>query len=382
MAAIPSKVGKKLELSAVGKKLDLVDKLYQRSILPSVMKVARGERLSAPLVVDLDPTSFCDLSCPECISANILNDGQLERDRIEQLAEELAGSTVKAVILIGGGEPLMHKSVGKIIATLAGAGIRVGLVTNGTLIHRYIDEIAEHLSWTRVSMDAATARTHRIFRPSGRLQSVFPTIVENMRALAKKKKGTLGYSFLLMKRELPNGEITTSNYGELLAAGKVAKDIGCDYFEVKAAFDQGHFILPTSPKQTEELREQSRLLAGLEDDGFRVLRSSTFRSILDGKERIQQKEYARCLTTELRTTVTPSGVYVCPYHRGNAQAKIGDIRKEAFLDMWKRADGSIVDPRRQCQFHCARHDTNLELARLVQLDFDEKQLVDDFDLFI
>src|SRR5213078_347067 len=177
MATIPSAVGKKRELSVVGKKLDLVDKLYQRSILPSVMKVARGERLSAPLVVDLDPTSFCDLSCPECISANILNDGQIERDRIEQLAEELAGSTVKAVI-------------------------RVGLVTNGTLIHRYIEDIAEHLSWTRVSMDAATARTHRIFRPSGRLQSVFPIIVENMRALAKKKKGTLGYSFLLMKREL------------------------------------------------------------------------------------------------------------------------------------------------------------------------------------
>lgn len=368
--------------SVVGKKLDLVAKLYQRSILPSAMKVAHGERLSAPLVVDLDPTSFCDLSCPECISTNLLNNGQIERDRIEQLAEELAASTVKAVILIGGGEPLMHKSVGKIMATLAGAGIRVGLVTNGTLIHRHLDEIAEHLSWTRVSMDAATAKTHRIFRPSGRLQSVFPTIVENMRALAKRKQGTLGYSFLLMKRELPSGEVTTSNYGELLEAGKLAKDIGCDYFEIKAAFDQGHFVLPTSPAQTEALREQSERLAELEDDGFRVLRSSTFRSILDGKARIQEKEYARCLTAELRTTMTPSGVYACPYHRGNAQAKIGDIRKEAFADMWKRADSTIVDPRQQCQFHCARHDTNLELARLVQTDFDESQLVDDFDLFI
>ena len=36
----------------------------------------------------------------------------------------------------------------------------------------------------------------------------------------------------------------------------------------------------------------------------------------------------------MRTVVSPSGVYVCPYHRGNLNMRIGDIGKESFKEMW------------------------------------------------
>lgn len=368
--------------SVVSKNLDLVDKLYQRSVMPSVKEVARGNRLKSPLVVDLDPTTFCDLSCPECISKNLLNNGQLMQDRIIDLANELVESSVKAVILIGGGEPLMHKSIGKVMSVLSGAGVHVGLVTNGTLIHRYHQEIAECVSWIRVSIDAATPETHSAFRPSGRPASVFPAIISNMRALAKEKKGKLGYSFLLMYRQGPNGEITASNYDELFQAGKLAKDIGCDYFEVKAAFDEGHFILYTPDHLLRSAREQYAALQELEDDNFRILHSSTFTSLMERRNRVQHKDYDRCLTTELRTTVTPTGVYVCPYHRGNLLAKVGDIKNQSFQSMWSQANGGIINPKLHCNFHCARHNTNLEIAKLAHSDIDDKNLVDDFDFFI
>ena len=367
--------------SITDKKLDLVDKLYQKSIFSSVLRVATGERLEAPLVVDLDPTTFCDLSCPECISKLIINNGQLASDRLVTLAAELAASPVKAVILIGGGEPLMHKSTGPIITTLGKAGIQIGLVTNGTLIHRYLQQIADYVSWTRVSLDSATEETHTIFRPSGRSTPVFRQIVANMTALAKSKRGKLGYSFLLMYRADSQGQILASNYHELAPAGQLAKEIGCDYLEVKAFFDDGHFIMQIPLELRTTLYQQLAQLQKLEDDHFRILESSTVQALLRGEPRTSRKEYSRCLTIELRTTITPSGVYVCPYHRGNSEARIGDIANESLLEMWKKADTRIVNPSIQCQFHCARHDTNCELA-VIGGRLHARPLVEDYDFFI
>ncbi len=54
-------------------RLDLAGKLYQPGVYPAVARVAGGNRSESPLVVDLDPTTFCDLACPECISGTLLN---------------------------------------------------------------------------------------------------------------------------------------------------------------------------------------------------------------------------------------------------------------------------------------------------------------------
>jgi hypothetical protein len=73
---------------AIGR-LDLTAKLHQPGIYDVVTKVAQDERSKAPVVVDLDPTSFCDLACPECISGKLLNQGRFTRERLGSLAEEL-----------------------------------------------------------------------------------------------------------------------------------------------------------------------------------------------------------------------------------------------------------------------------------------------------
>jgi MoaA/NifB/PqqE/SkfB family radical SAM enzyme len=289
---------------------------------------------------------------------------------------------VKAVIIIGGGEPLMHKSIGIVLNTLANAGIHIGIVTNGTLIHRYLEEIANCVSWIRVSMDAATPETHAIFRPSNRASHVFPSIVANMRELAKRKQGKLGYSFLLMYRTDRAGNVVASNYGELFAAGELAKDIGCDYFEVKAVFDEGHFILHTPDELLRSAREQFEALQLLENDNFRILKSSTFTAMIERRNTVQPKSYEKCLAIELRTTITPTGVYVCPSHRGNPLSKIGDMAEQSFEEMWQNADTGVVNPKTQCSFHCPRHDTNMEIAQLAGTHITQHSLVDDFDFFI
>ncbi|MFF2078271.1 radical SAM protein [Kitasatospora sp. NPDC058162] len=364
----------------VRRNLDLVGKLHQRSVLPAAVDVARGRRLTSPLVVDLDPTTVCDLACPECISSQVLHHGQIGQDRVVRLAHELADSKVLAVILIGGGEPLLHRSVGRVIEVLHEAGIKLGLVTNGTQIHRHLDRLADMLSWVRVSIDAGTADTYAAFRPSRGKHSAFPQVIENMRALAARKTGRLGYSFLLMQRFDQDGRVTDSNYAEVYRAGVLAKEIGCDYFEVKAMLDEDHYTVNQSPEAIAAVEEQIARLRDLEDDGFHVLHSSNWQAVRRRSDTVQEKDYHRCAIAELRTTVTPTGVYVCPYHRGNPKGRIGDIGQSTFAEMWAAADTGVIDPSRDCRFVCARHASNQEIATLATGPAGPP--CDDFDPFI
>jgi MoaA/NifB/PqqE/SkfB family radical SAM enzyme len=366
----------------VDRNLDLVGKLYQKSIYPDVFAVARGDRLATPLVIDLDPTTVCDLGCPECISSNVLHTGALSRDRIVRFAEELAATPVRAVILIGGGEPLLHRAIATVIDTLAGAGIRLGLVTNGTQIGRHLDQLASRLSWVRVSVDAATQQTYDRFRPSRSKTSAFPAVIDNMRRLAAGKQGRLGYSFLLMRRAT-NGSSVDTNYPEVFAAGQLAKSIGCDYFEIKAMLDEHHFTVNQQAADIALVEEQLDALRELEDETFRVLSSSNWEAVRRSLDPVQPKTYTSCHVAELRTTVTPNGVYICPYHRGNPKAKLGELGDAPFTQLWAGIDTRAINPSTDCAFHCARHPTNLAIEAMAEPAMQPTVAgVDDFDPFI
>jgi MoaA/NifB/PqqE/SkfB family radical SAM enzyme len=361
-------------------RLDLTSKIYQSSMWPLVRKVGRGEVLDGPLVVDLDPTTFCDLACPECISGRLLNQSRFSKERLAELAKEFVAAGVRAVVLIGGGEPLAHPGTRDVIRILGEQGVAVGVVTNGTMINQQLDELAEYAAWVRVSVDAGSTETSAVFRPNKRGGSEFDKVIENMRSFAAVKRGQLGYSFLIMTREASNGTPDVSNHHDVLRAATLAKDIGCDYFELKTMFDDDHFVVRMPEKILEEIRAQLDAASELEDETFEIVYSSTFTSIDSGASSIQAKEYQSCPVAELRTLVTPSGMYVCSYHRGNPAALLGDPVAKSFQKIWRESPRAIINPQRDCAFHCARHASNLAIR--ASSGAEEVELVADFDPFI
>jgi MoaA/NifB/PqqE/SkfB family radical SAM enzyme len=361
-------------------RLDLVSKLYQPSGLPRVLEAAAGGPSRTPLVVDLDPTTFCDLACPECISGKLLNQSRFTPERLAALAEELVAMSVRAVVLIGGGEPLAHRGTRRVLRILGEAGLAVGVVTNGTMIIQNLHELAEYASWVRVSVDAGTRETYGIFRPDRKGRSMFDKVVENMRMLARAKRGALGYSFLVMSRQESDGRIVT-NHHEVLRAAELAHDIGCDYFETKAMFDDDHHIVQVSQEILESVDRQLTEATRLESESFQLVNSSTLTSLRNEAGPVQPKEYHRCRVAELRTLVTPSGVYVCAYHRGNPLARIGDAVTDDLATIWQDSDRGMIDPSRDCRFHCARHRSNLELEQIARGE-GRPPLAEDYDPFI
>lgn len=361
-------------------RLDLVSKLYQPSLWPKILTAAEGARSASPVVVDLDPTTFCDLACPECISGKLLNQSRFTSERLKSLADELVEMNVQAVILIGGGEPLAHRGTREVLRVLGQSGLAIGVVTNGTFIEQNLAELAQYASWVRVSVDAGSSHTYGIFRPDRKGMSVFERVISNMRLLAAEKHGVLGYSFLVTTRAA-NGGGLISNHHEILQAAELARDIGCDYFEVKAMFDEEHHVVDIPEETLESIESQLQQAGHLESDTFQIVNSSTLRSLREQEGRIQPKEYDHCRIAELRTLVTPSGVYICPYHRGNPKARIGDAVTDSLTEIWQKSDRHVIDPRVDCRFHCARHESNMEL-RKIGTGHGQAILDRDYDFFI
>ena len=103
------------------------------------------------------------------------------------------------------------------------------------------------------------------------------------------------------------------------------------------------------------------------------------------KERIC---YKTCPSTELRTLLTPSGGYVCPYWRGKDQFNIGNIIDTSLKEIWNsktRKDiQKYLDPSKHCSFNCLRNDSNLEVFKMIEdiRNNVDIQVIDEFDSFI
>ncbi|MFE2061052.1 hypothetical protein ACFXDH_01395 [Streptomyces sp. NPDC059467] len=70
--------------------------------------------------------------------------------------------------------------------------------------------------------------------------------------------------------------LKASNYDEVATACRLAKEIGCDYFELKAMLDQDHYTVNQDEQYIDRVNERWESLKELEDDSFRLLRSSNW----------------------------------------------------------------------------------------------------------
>jgi len=347
--------------------LSFVAKLLQQSLRGRVEEYVRTRTTSGPLIVEFDPTTACNFTCPECINILLLNKGRIEVTRALALIDEFHRAGVKGVIFIGGGEPLAQKGMPAPILRCHEHGISVGLTTNGSLIGRYIEAISECVSWTRVSVDASCQKTFSIFRPSS-ISDSFQKVTANIELLAKSKKGLLGYSFLLIERDNLDGEIV-SNIQEIYGAACLAKELGCDYFEYKPMVDEHHNLVPLSECGRNSLVEQMAKMQSLDTENFRVIAPGSISYLLNGVRQDQPKDYVTCPTLEMRTLITPKGIYPCPYKRGYDEMKLGDIDVR-FDEYWtsekRRQLAAGINPSKDCPFYCIRHDMNVMLLSLVQ----------------
>lgn len=369
-------------------KMNILSKLNQEFVVKKIQETDWSKGTTGPLVVELDTTEVCNLACPGCISEDLCENGNsFSKERLLQIGSELKEIGVKAVILIGGGEPLAHPGVGELITYLGENDISIGITTNGYFIDTYMEQIAQYASWTRISMDAANAVTFDKLRPAKDGKSKFNYIVNNIKNLAKVKRGTLGYSFLI--RTTADGFGIESNIDDIYDAAILARDIGCDYFEVKPSYSYAggkpHALVIHSRDDMDKARREVERLSELETDSFKIIKAINLENSFNCVDEAQTKDYHSCPMGELRTLICPSGAYICPYWRGKDNFRIGNPKTTSIKDIWnseqRKKVMAFADPCKVCNFHCLRHESNNTVLDMID-NPDKIKVVDEYDRFI
>ncbi|MDD3654604.1 MAG: putative heme d1 biosynthesis radical SAM protein NirJ1 [Desulfotomaculaceae bacterium] len=115
-------------------------------------------------VVVWNCTRSCNLQCIHCYASAEARKYEGELTNLEALRfiDQLAEGKVP-VLLLSGGEPLLRKDLGKLIAYASSKGIRVTLSTNGTLLNRETVLGLKHLGvgYIGVSIDGIGAVNDR-----------------------------------------------------------------------------------------------------------------------------------------------------------------------------------------------------------------------------
>lgn len=108
----------------------------------------------------------CNLTCEHCYSISADKDfpGELSTAEIFKVLDDLQAAQVR-VLILSGGEPLLHPDIFKIARRAKELGFYIGLSSNGTLItENNIDAIAAaHFDYVGISLDGIGA-THDHFR--------------------------------------------------------------------------------------------------------------------------------------------------------------------------------------------------------------------------
>lgn len=204
--------------------------------------IKRGMPIPQPALVTVDPINSCNLSCTWCNADHILKNrrNMISEEGLMELASgfgDWKGSPVwekgvEAVCIAGGGEPLLHPSTGKFIRALVERGIEVGVVTNGTRIHHFLEELSL-CTWVGVSVDAGTSETFERLKGKDRFEQVIKNI-KKLNDYIADKDCTLGlnrpgygvsYKYLLHE----------GNIADVYKGAKAARKSGCKNFHLRPA---------------------------------------------------------------------------------------------------------------------------------------------------
>ncbi len=379
---------------------DFGSKLCQPSIFPLLKEyvlwrrklrkgIASPPPTFSPVSVNLDLTTACNFACPHCVDSGIINTGeQLDTENIKSSIHTLSGRGLRSVILIGGGEPTLHRDISEILLFVKSLGLQVGIVTNGTRLGP-IHEVAhclEEKDWLRLSIDAARQETFDAsHRP--RTETRLADILRRARDIKQANPAiSLGYSFVIVWDGVClNGSRLQPNVTEMAEAAQLALEHGFDYISFKPCLvrlphSQKETLLHETDREAEErIREaiNSNLeeVRGVAGSSLHISESVNLKALLHNEVVKLKSQPETCHMQYFRTVLAPSGIFHCPAFRGVGSALVGPSTgyagEEGFLATVGSTAASVdsFDARLECsEVGCFYNHTNHWIEELIHSD--------------
>ena len=264
-----------------------------------------------PFSVSFEPTTSCNLRCPECPSglrAFTRPTGMLQPDFFERCIDELAPN-LQYLMFYFQGEPYLNPSFLDMASYASRKGIFTATSTNA---HYLGDENARRtvesgLDRLIVSIDGTSQETYQSYRIGGKLEKVLEG-TRNVIAWKKKLKSRTPhviFQFLVVR----------PNEHEIEEVHKLGADIGVDEVRLKTAqiydYENGSDLIPTQ-------------------DAY-----SRYRQNVDGKWSIKNKLLNHCWKLWHSCVITWDGQVVPCCFDKDATYRLGDLQTTSFADIWR-----------------------------------------------
>lgn len=265
-----------------------------------------------PFSISIEPTTACNLRCPECPSglrSFSRPTGNLRSDFFRKTIDDLHRD-LSFLIFYFQGEPYINPDFLDMVQYASQRGIYTITSTNGHFLNeenarRTIESGLDRLI---ISVDGSTQEVYEQYRKSGKLEVVLQgarNVVKWKKEL-KSKTPQLIFQFLVVR---PNEHQIPEIY-------KLAEEIGIDEVRLKTAqiydYAQGN---PLIPKQD---------------------RYSRYRKQADGSYRIKNQLLNHCWKLWHACVITWDGVVVPCCFDKDAKYRMGNLQEQSLREVWQQ----------------------------------------------
>jgi radical SAM protein with 4Fe4S-binding SPASM domain len=281
-----------------------------------------------PLSLSFEPTTACNLRCPECPSglrSFTRPTGMLEKDLYGKTLHELSRDLFYLIFYFQG-EPYLHPEFLDLVTQASRQGLYTATSTNGHFLDedRARQTVESGLDRLIISIDGTTQEVYEQYRVGGNLSKV----LEGARRLVswKKKLGSrkpfLIFQFLVVR----------PNEHQVDEIGRMAREIGADQVRYKTA----------------QIYDYEQDPNGLIP---RNQRFSRYRKDGDGRMQVRSSLENHCWRLWQGSVVTWDGLVVPCCFDKDARHRLGDLRDKTFRQIWfdpeyVRFRGRILKGRR------------------------------------
>ncbi len=209
-----------------------------------------------PLKLGIEPTTSCNLRCPECLSGVrgfTRPTGIMDFDEFRKLADETHKSLIY-MLLYFQGEPYLHPRFLEMAAHSSSKKIYTATSTNG----HYLDQetavktVRSGIHEVLISMDGISQGIYEKYRQGGKLEKV----KEGIRNLVNARRDLKSLTPYIVIQFLVTGQ----NEPEIAGIQSFAKKIGADKVVFKTAqireFQNGNPLIPKQEKYSRYREEK------------------------------------------------------------------------------------------------------------------------------
>mgnify|MGYP003482555567 FL=1 len=264
-----------------------------------------------PLSVSFEPTTSCNLRCPECPSglrAFTRPTGMLKKDFFSQTIDEIHKDMLYLIFYFQG-EPYLNPDFLEMVKYAASKKIYTATSTNA---HYLTDAIAKKtiesgLDRLIISVDGTTQEVYQQYRVGGNLQKVF----EGARNIVKWKKSLRSKTPFIIFQFL----VVKPNEHQVEEIKKLAKEIGVDQVRFKTA-------------QVYNYEQDPNQLIP-ETDKY-----SRYKKNEDGTYLPKNKMANHCWKLWHANVITWDGLVVPCCFDKDALHKLGNLGNQSFKEIW------------------------------------------------